>query len=583
MNKYAFPWGIYIGELSPKENVAETEDIPVLLPSEKGGFCVDYDEKSETISNQFIENIALLLMQALPPKSLHIHTFDFDTAPRFRYLSQLKTHKLYHLYANTEQAKKGFDELEEIARHRLHDLLPPEIANLSEYNQTAQYPENYHLLLINLDYYPDDFIGVKRIKSFFESASKAGFYTIFYNGVEDDEELKGNREKSLSYIKQKFATLNIEDKAATLNTDLFEFSQLCEFYDYQLADTNQTQLIANIIENLTACEKENTKTDFLQIPIAKTQDGRRDIYFSLGENSKNYHAILTGGTGSGKSVLLNNLIIGIAERYTAQQVQLYLMDYKNGVEFDVFRNHPNCVKLFLDETDFTLAIGMIEEFTQELQLRAELMSQAKVKDIASYNQLNPNTPLPYKLLIIDEAQRLFESNFKQKQYFVKCLDHLLRQGRSYGLHLLLVTQTLKGSDIPKDILSHIALRLSFKVNDISDTYALFESGNTVVTTLDRHKFEVLINTDSGIKTANQIGRANPPLAQKEQERIAIESKLQQIKASRLPHLIVTPQILKGTVLENKETENQAQLKSDNNIFIQDNNKTMPDWLNGEVK
>ncbi|MDP8184599.1 FtsK/SpoIIIE domain-containing protein [Phocoenobacter skyensis] len=581
MNKYAFPWGIYIGELTPKENVPETEDIPVLLPSEKGGFCVDYDEESETISNQFIENIVLLLMQALPPKSLHIHTFDFDTAPRFRYLSQLKAHKLYHLYANTEQAKKGFDELEEIARHRLHDLLPPEIANLSEYNQTAQYPENYHLLLINLDYYPDDFIGVKRIKSFFESASKAGFYTIFYNGIEDDEELKGNREKSLSYIKQKFATLSIEDKTASLNTDLFEFSQLCEFYDYQLADTNQTQIIANIIENLTACEKENTKTDFLQIPIAKTQDGRNDIYFSLGANSQNYHAILTGGTGSGKSVLLNNLIIGIAERYTAQQVQLYLMDYKNGVEFDVFRNHPNCVKLFLDETDFTLAISMIEEFTQELQLRAELMSQAKVKDIASYNQLNPNTPLSYKILIIDEAQRLFESNFKQKQHFVKCLDHLLRQGRSYGLHLLLVTQTLKGSDIPKDILSHIALRLSFKVNDISDTYALFESGNDVATTLDRHKFEVLINTDSGIKTANQIGRANPPLAKKEQEYSAIETKLQQIKASRLPHLIVTPQILKGTVVENKDVEKQAQPKNDNNIFIQDNNEIVPSWLSEE--
>ncbi|MBS9783385.1 MAG: AAA family ATPase [Pasteurella sp.] len=583
MNKHTFPWGIYIGELSPKENVAKTEDIPVLLPSEKGGFCVNYDEESETISNQFIENIALLLMQALPPKSLHIHTFDFDTAPRFRYLSQLKTHKLYHLYANTEQAKKGFDELEEIARHRLHDLLPPEIANLSEYNKTAQYPENYHLLLINLDYYPDDFIGVKRIKSFFESASKAGFYTIFYNGVEDDEELKGNREKSISYIKQKFATLSIEDKTASLNTDLFEFSQLCEFYDYQLADTNQTQIIANIIENLTACEKENTENDFLQIPIAKTQDGRSDIYFSLGENSQNYHAILIGGTGSGKSVLLNNLIIGIAERYTAQQVQLYLMDYKNGVEFDVFRNHPNCVKLFLDETDFTLAIGMIEEFTQELQLRAELMSQAKVKDIASYNQLNPDTPLPYKLLIIDEAHRLFESDFKQRQHFVKYLDHLLRQGRSYGLHLLLVTQTLQGSDIPKDILSHIALRLSFKLYNISDTYKLFESGNDVATTLDGHKFEVLINTDSGIKTANQIGRANPPLAEKEQERIAIETKLQQIKASRLPHLIVTPQILKGTVVENKETENQAQPKSDNNIFIQDTNKTVPDWLNGEAK
>ncbi|MDP8171627.1 FtsK/SpoIIIE domain-containing protein [Pasteurella skyensis] len=582
MNKYAFPWGIYIGELTPKEDIAETKDIPVLLPSEKGGFCVDYDEESETISNQFIENIVLLLMQALPPKSLHIHTFDFDTAPRFRYLSQLKAHKLYHLYANTEQAKKGFDELEEIARHRLHDLLPPEIANLSEYNQTVQYPENYHLLLINLDYYPDDFIGVKRIKSFFESASKAGFYTIFYNGIEDDEELKGNREKSLSYIKQKFATLSIEDKTASLNTDVFECSQLCEFYDYQLADTNQTQIIANIIENLTACEKENTKTDFLQIPIAKTQDGRNDVYFSLGSNSDNYNAIIIGRVGSGKSALLNNLIVGIAERYTAQEIQLVLMDFNRGVEFNVFAEHPNCTQLFADYEAASMAVEVVEGFLNEMHNRMELIEKASVKNIGQYNKKYPDFPMAYKILIIDEAHRLFSGNYRQQQYFSGCLNKLLREGRKAGMHVILATQAISDSDIPSYVLDQTGLRLSFKLNEPKNARNIFKYGNEVALDLDASKHEVLINTDSGNMPANIVALANPPLSF-DDEVGAIKQKLQQIKASRLPHLIVTPQILKGTILENKETEKQAQPKSDSNIFIQDNNKTMPDWLNGEVE
>ncbi len=299
------------------------------------------------------------------------------------------------------------------------------------------------------------------------------------------------------------------------------------------------------------------------------------IYFSLGAHSHNYHAFLTGSTGSGKSVLLNNLIVGIAERYTAQQVQLYLMDYKNGVEFDVFRNHPNCVKLFLDESDFTLAIGIIEEFAQELRVRGELISQAKVKDITTYNQANPDTPLAYKILIIDEAQRLFEGNFKQKQYFMTCLDKILRQGRSYGLHIILVTQTLVGSDIPADLLGQISLRISFKLNEEKDTWKLFEQGNDAARHLDAQTFEVLINTDSGSKSANQIGRANPPLAPKEQERAAIKARLQQIRAKRPPYEVVTPEVLKGSVTVEKNTQQTEEI--DNNPFIQ-TGKKKPDWL-----
>ncbi len=277
MNTYAFPWGIYIGDLIASQVAADTNDIPVLLPANAGGFAVDYDEASETISNCFIENVVLLLAQALPPKALHIHVFDFDTAPRFRYLSQLKSHGLYHLYPTAEAAKKGFDEIEATARNRLHELLPPDVADISEYNQAAQYPEPYHLLLINGDYYPDDLIGAKRIRSFFDSASKAGIYTIFYNVDKNNEEVNDNRKNSLAYLRQRFNKLMIHDKTAVLSAELFEFSELCEYYDYQLADANQTHIMQQLIDELTESENSNGDSDFLRVPIAKTRDGRQDI------------------------------------------------------------------------------------------------------------------------------------------------------------------------------------------------------------------------------------------------------------------------------------------------------------------
>lgn len=568
---HAFPWGIYIGELTK----ADADDIPVVLPAETGGFWVDYDTDSQAIASHFIENVVLLLAESLPPQAVQWHVFDFDIEPRFRYLSQLKTHGLYHLYADSEKAKIGFNNLENTARHRLHELLSPEVATISEYNQSSNYPEAYHIALINADYYPDDLIGTKRIKALFDSAAKAGIYTIIYHATDSDEDSTGNREKSLTYLRQRFASLCIHHKTATLSPELFEFTELCQFYDYELADANHTQITKQLISQLTDSEQQHGDSDFLQIPIAKTQDGRQDIYFSLGARSQNYNAFIIGRVGSGKSVLLNNLIVGIAERYTAQQIQLYLMDYKNGVEFSVYKNHPNCVKLFLDENDFTLAVGMIDEFTHELQLRGNIFDQAQVKDIATYNQAHPNTPLAHKILIIDEAHRLFTGGIMQKKHFVSSLDYILRQGRSYGLHIILVTQTLVGSDISSDLLGQIPLRIAFKLNEEKDTWQLFAHGNDAARHLDAQKYEVLINTDSGNKKANQIGLANPPLAFKEKERPAIENKLQQIRASRLPQQVVTPEVLKGQPIAAEDTtvENNAPTT----------NSDKPDWLDTEGK
>ncbi|PID47759.1 MAG: hypothetical protein CSB47_00175 [Proteobacteria bacterium] len=577
--QYTFPWGVYIGELSAKSSDADSPDIPVLSPAEAGGFRVDYDEFSEVMASDFIENALLLLAEALPAKALQIHVFDFATAPRFRYLSQLRSYDAYRLYGNSKMAQNGFDHIEELAKHRLHELLPPEVQDLSEYNQTATYPEAYHVLLINLDDYPDDFSGFKRIKSLFHHASKAGIYTILYGSdVDTDTESNRQRVKSLDYLAERFAPLTITDKQFILSEALFGFAELQDYYDFLPVECNKSAVLAGLTERLNTQQQDNTEADFLQVPIAKSQDGRQDIYFSLGATSQNYHAIITGGTGSGKSVLLNNLIVGIAERYTAQEIQLYLMDYKGGIEFNVFRDHPNCVRLFLDASDFSLAADMVAEFVDEQNQRRELMKQANVKNIAAYNKVNPYAPLAHKLLIIDEAHRLFAGSYKQQAHFLSCLNQITRQGRSDGLHVILITQTLAGSDIPKDLLGQIPLRLSFKLNEAKDAWALFEHGNTAALYLDKQKYEVLINTDRGIKQANLIALANPPLAPEEQELEAIRRKMQQIRASRAPQQCLIAEVIRGKA----HTEPPAPT-IENPFIEQQQNTSAPDWLITEDK
>lgn len=183
------------------------------------------------------------------------------------------------------------------------------------------------------------------------------------------------------------------------------------------------------------------------------------------------------------------------------------MDYKQGVEFSVFKDHPNCEKLFLDETDFSLAADMIGDFAETINLRSTLLKKAPgYTSIEEYNRAFPDTPLPYLVLIIDEVQRLFSGNYQQKDYFIKTLDFVLREGRSYGLHIILATQTLAGSGVDKNLMSQMQLRLSFKLGRQADAETIFGFHNDAPLHLDSSRFELIVNTGSGRKEANTICR-----------------------------------------------------------------------------
>ncbi len=134
---HTFPWGIYIGDL-----IDNNDSIPLCLDSKQGGFCVLFDEGSEAIANNFIENIALKLLEVMPIASIEVDVFDFGK-PRFMKLSALKIANLYTASYNKNKATDRFDALEELQNERLHTLLNYETPTLGEYNQQNQANETY--------------------------------------------------------------------------------------------------------------------------------------------------------------------------------------------------------------------------------------------------------------------------------------------------------------------------------------------------------------------------------------------------------------------------------------------------------
>jgi len=532
---HKFPWGIYIGDL-----IDNNDSIPLCLDSKQGGFCVLFDESSEQIANNFIENIALKLFEVLSIGDILVDIFDFSHKKRFMHLSSLQHEKLYDIAFNQNSAINKFNTIEEIALNRHHSILTSTAPTISDYNQESKFKEQYHLLLINLDSFPDEMTSQKRIKNFFDSAYEAGFYTIAFGSTEVLE----SESKATQAILNHFTHLGIENKKVKLSKKLFEFTDMIEDYEFEYVNDNKDKIIENLLAQLKKEDNSSTEKDFLSIPIGTSKNGRDSIYFTMGDKSGNLHAFITGVTGSGKTTLLNNIIIGIAQKYTSDEIQLYLMDYKDGVEFQVFKNHPNCKKIFLDNEDLEASISLLEEFKDTMKTRATIFKQQEVNNITAYNKLNPKTPMPRIVLIIDEVHKLFVGDYNYVDRFSSILKPLMRQGRSYGVHMILSTQSLAGTQIDRELMGQITLRISYKLTDPSDSEAIFTYGNTEA--LNVEKYELIYNNNAGNKKDNVLCRVNPP--------VDIKTVIEDVLFLREERLILKPVIVRSEEIKEEVVE-----------------------------
>ena len=154
------------------------------------------------------------------------------------------------------------------------------------------------------------------------------------------------------------------------------------------------------------------------------------------------HTLLAGATGSGKSNLLHVLICSACARYSPDELNLYLMDFKDGVEFAIYAKPPlPHIKLVATQADAFYAQTVLEHLVEEIARRNSLFKKSSCKDYRDFREKDPAAKLPRIILIIDEFQRLFEAD---ANHVMELLEILTKQGRSAAVHLIFATQTFKG-------------------------------------------------------------------------------------------------------------------------------------------
>lgn len=238
----------------------------------------------------------------------------------------------------------------------------------------------------------------------------------------------------------------------------------------------------------------------LEIPLGQRADNGEILCLPVGDQPP--HTLIAGSTGSGKSNLLHILILSACWHYSPDELNVYLLDFKDGVEFAAYTRPvlPHA-RLVATQADPDYGLTVLAHLVDEIKRRNELFKARSVNGYAACRSGFPQERLPRLLLIVDEFQRIFDSD---PICAVKYLEILTKQGRSAGIHLVFATQTLKGIggnsalSFPKDqFMGRIALKSS-----PADAKEIFFGQNNEDATELTIPYAIL-NTSNGMVSGNQ--------------------------------------------------------------------------------
>lgn len=186
------------------------------------------------------------------------------------------------------------------------------------------------------------------------------------------------------------------------------------------------------------------------------------------------HTLIAGTTGSGKSVLIQNLILDIACTNTPKQAQIYLIDPKLGLDYSVFQNLPHLVNGVV--TDQTIAANLLRSIVEEMKRRMALMS-GKAPNVIEYNRLASEADqIPIIWVIHDEfAAWMIDDDYRD--LVSNIVQQLGMMARAAGIFLIFAAQRPEARVMTAQLRSNLDNRLILRVSSEADSeMALGEKG-----------------------------------------------------------------------------------------------------------
>ncbi len=495
-----------------------TVSLPLMLRlPEQGSLLFEtHHAGGETVIGAF-NNIILRLLTTIPPGKLSFTIIDpVELGQNFAGLMHLADYEESlidrRIWTQRDQIEERLGELSAHIEKVIQMYLRNEYATITEYNEQAgSVAEKYHFLVI-ADF-PSNFsdIAAKRLRSIALSGPRCGIFTLIHwdqrqplpDGFVPDELRKNSvrvrRERDAYFLSKEQIEHGI-----TLAFDLPPPPELAVELIHKIGkssiDSNRVEVPFSQIAPKPEEMWTTDTTSELRIPIGRTGATKLQ-YLAIGKGTRQ-HALFAGKTGSGKSTLFHVIITNLALACSPEQVEFYLIDFKKGVEFKCYatKRLPHA-RVIAIESDREFGLNVLQRVDDELKRRGDLFRKLGVQDIPGYKRAGGAGPMPRTLLIIDEFQEFFVEDDAIAQTGSLLFDRIVRQGRAFGIHVLLGSQTLGGAySLARATLGQMVIRVALQCNE-ADAYLIMDENNSAPRLLSRPG-EGIYNDAAGASEGN---------------------------------------------------------------------------------
>lgn len=470
----------------------ETPTIMEWMGGQSGqNFVINYSNKSANKAEARLNQLVVDMLLSLPSRSINIHFVDLAFSAQASFLTRNLDEKIY---GKLISSSNDWNHLKDSLREKMAKAL-------EEYGDVAKYNDSKNRVVVPYDVvvindYQKCVNEMSDLDALFENVHKGGIYFILMNNLD----FKSDRDiDSLMALKDFYQVLEAENfgnysKDAFIRcTPILDtpiLAKACFNYINEGAELPQVA-VASVDYDKILSKGFETIGKAMVIPVGSSENGEL-VDFTI-DTVSHIHCFIIGQSGTGKSVFLHDVIIGAMAKYSPDELELYLMDFKiGGVEFNRYRNEKHVKALLVDNSDIQITLEILRDISNKMRERGKQLRASGVSNIVEYNQVNPTKKMPRIVFIADECHVMFPTmNSKDTKLYreiSEILQKIAKEGRSQGVHLVLATQTIAQAEISSEIL-----------NNISDFYLLKCSPSD-----SERLVRGSVDTTSGLKTGQVL-------------------------------------------------------------------------------
>lgn len=467
---------------------------------EHGNIIIEGHEKDLSDIHAFVRNLIWCFISSMPVTKANVSIIDIkrhgsDLGSLMELIDKLPALFDNEIYTGTDQIYSKLSSINATIDERIRKKLKGIYENILQYNKATPTRSETCQLLVIYDF-PSGFEirSIKLLESILENGPRCGIYTAicydssikissYDSGTEKIEMLKSFCQVISSnagvFSLQPF-NLSIEGGKSV---DTTKQEQFILNYATLAQKINSRGISIDDVLDSTLFQRDSASKIELPIGIG---DGGKIVNIEMGGNGSSHHLLIGGGTGGGKSTLMHTIIMSTMLHYRPEDINLYLLDFKGGIEFKIYDTYrlPHIRLLAVDAMQ-EFGLSILEHIIVELNERSELCKKTipQSNGLTSYraNKTNDMPDMPRILLIMDEFQILYNdaTNRRVANRCAQLTKRIVTEGRAYGIHLIMATQSmniLRNLPIESGTIEQMRIRIGLKCGEGDASY-LFSQNN----------------------------------------------------------------------------------------------------------